>query len=218
MSSLENEKMEFLREFAYHLILAYGNKLSEQRLEKKSEEVTKAISVASEVQKSEAVQEVKEKLKAEERRIIPRYFPTGVKITVQQISPQPQAQEAIVKPITRGIEEKPEIAPPAEPPAQAPQKQQPFVTGIPKIDDLLKDNAVKSIECLDGNIKIKRDSETVNTSIILTKQEVADLIKKFSEEVKEPLTKNIFKAAVQNLKIIAVISDLIGPRFIITRE
>ena len=85
-----------------------------------------------------------------------------------------------------------------------------------RIDTLLT-GEVKVIECANGNIRIKRNGEFEQTTIILNEQEVRDLIKKFSEMTKMPISDNIFRATINNFAITAIISDKIGSRFLITK-
>jgi Flp pilus assembly CpaF family ATPase len=89
-----------------------------------------------------------------------------------------------------------------------------------KLNPLIKDPTVISIECdgPDKNIMIKRIREGKRiTNIILDEQEIKEIIKTFSEAAKIPSHEGIFKAAVGKLIISAVISEIIGGRFLITK-
>lgn len=85
-----------------------------------------------------------------------------------------------------------------------------------RIDPLLAQD-IKIMECANGNIRIKRNGEFEQTTIFLDEQEVKDLIKKFSEMTKMPISDNIFRATLNNLSITAIVSDKIGSRFFITK-
>ena len=95
------------------------------------------------------------------------------------------------------------------------QRQEPLRIDS-RIDPLLAQD-IKVIECANGNIRIKRNGEFEQTTIFLSEQEVKDLIKKFSEMTKIPISDNIFRATLSNLSITAIISDKIGSRFLITK-
>jgi len=66
-------------------------------------------------------------------------------------------------------------------------------------------------------IIVKTAVKTSVTKMMLSKEEIDEVIAKFSEEAKIPLIGGVFKAAVGNLIITALQSELIGSRFIITK-
>jgi len=88
-----------------------------------------------------------------------------------------------------------------------------------KIEQLLKDPSVQSIECPGPNKKvlIKRNYRINTIKIGLTQEEITEIINTFSQQAKIPVMGGILKAAVGSLVISAVISDFVGSRFIINR-
>jgi hypothetical protein len=100
---------------------------------------------------------------------------------------------------------------------QAQEMPEGFILG--KLERLIKDPSIQSIECLGPNKKIlvKRYNKLNKTSIILTKQEIVEIIENFSVKAKIPVVGGILKAAVGNLIISAVVSEFVGSRFIINK-
>ncbi len=132
----------------------------------------------------------------EESRLITRQFgPQIIQPAVQQVQIQPAItkQEIIIG---------------------QPQEQQLRIDA--RIDSLLTGD-IKVIECANGNIRVKRNGEFEQTTIFLNESEVKDLIKKFSEMTKMPISDNIFRATINNFTITAIVSDKIGSRFLITK-
>ena len=88
-----------------------------------------------------------------------------------------------------------------------------------KLDSFIKDPTIKDIECNgpDSNIVVKGINETKKTNIILTKQEIDDVIKKFSEAAKIPLKQGMFKVVIEKMVFSAIISEIAGSRFIIKK-
>jgi len=85
-----------------------------------------------------------------------------------------------------------------------------------RIDSLLTGD-INVIECANGTIRVKRNGEFEQTTIFLNEPEVKDLIKKFSEMTKMPISDNIFRATINNFAITAIVSDKIGSRFLMSR-
>ena len=88
-----------------------------------------------------------------------------------------------------------------------------------KLNPLVKDPLVRTIECNGENEKIVVSGTMgrKNTSIVLGKEEIDGVIKKFSEEAKIPFEEGLFKAAVGRLILSAVVSDVTGSKFIIKK-
>lgn len=89
---------------------------------------------------------------------------------------------------------------------------------LSKIEGMMKDTVVNSIECSGTNQKvmIKRGNRIIETPIKLDKEEIKEIIKSISDESKVPL-KKVFKARFRDFKVNAIISDFIEPRFILRR-
>ncbi len=90
---------------------------------------------------------------------------------------------------------------------------------LEKLNSLIKDPLVKIIECIgpDENIMVKGTMGTKKTNIILNKQEIDQIINKFSETARIPIHEGIFKVVVGKLILSAIISEVIGSRFIIQK-
>lgn len=88
-----------------------------------------------------------------------------------------------------------------------------------KLDQLIRDPSIQSIECSgpNKNTLVKRYNQTNTTRIILNQSEITDIIDIFSVKAKIPVIGGILKAAVGNLVISAVISEFVGSRFIINK-
>ena len=89
-----------------------------------------------------------------------------------------------------------------------------------KITPLILDPKIKSIVCDGANkpIKIKEflNPAPSETNIMLSEQEIKQVINLFSERSSTPVV-NIFRARIENVGIEAIVSDMIGSRFIITK-
>ncbi len=90
---------------------------------------------------------------------------------------------------------------------------------LEKLKDLIKDPAVKIIECNgpDENIIVQGMMGRKKTNIILNKEEINRTIKKFSETAKIPFQEGIFRVAVGKLILLAIISEVIGSKFLIRK-
>ena len=88
-----------------------------------------------------------------------------------------------------------------------------------KLEQLLKDPLIQSIECpgQGQNILIKKYNKIQGTKITLSQQEINDIITSFSMQAKIPVFGGILKAAVGDLIISAVVSEVIGSRFVINK-
>ena len=89
-----------------------------------------------------------------------------------------------------------------------------------KLNPLIEDPTIILIECSgpDTNISLKRTNGEMRTANIkLTKREINDIIKRFSQAARIPVEKGIFKAAVGKLIISAIDSSFlitkINPNF-----
>jgi hypothetical protein len=96
-------------------------------------------------------------------------------------------------------------------------KPEGFILG--KIEPLLKDNMIQTIECPGPgkNILVKKLNKINVTKLALSQEEINDIITEFSNMAKIPLLGSILKAAVGNMLISAVTSDFVGSRFIINK-
>jgi len=89
-----------------------------------------------------------------------------------------------------------------------------------KITPLLNDPSVSTIECrgVGKPIIIIRAGQKQITKIILSADDIKTLLRNISDRVHIPLLEGVFRAAVDNFSINAVISEMIGSRFIIKKQ
>jgi len=88
-----------------------------------------------------------------------------------------------------------------------------------KINILLRDPYIQSIESSgpSQNVLIKKQNRITPTRIILTPEEIKNIINSFSQKANIPIVGGMLKAAVGTLIISAVTSEFVGSRFIISR-
>lgn len=87
-----------------------------------------------------------------------------------------------------------------------------------KLNPLIKDPAVRIIEVNpDEKAIVIGTMGTKPTDIILNKEDINRVINKFSEISKIPTTEGIYKVAVGNLILSAIISEVIGSKFVIKK-
>ncbi len=154
----------------------------------------------------------------------------------QKISPKKETLNYAKNTSPKNTEKKyPLIAPPKPvgkrrvltiPDIKLPQRFQylkPIPTDTPinlgKLNPLIADPFVKSIEC-DGpeeNIKVITPKGMKKTGIILSKEEISQIIENFSVAARIPYQEGIFKVVVGRLVLTAIISDVVNTRFIIRK-
>lgn len=90
---------------------------------------------------------------------------------------------------------------------------------IGKLNSLIKDPLVKNIECNGPgqNIVVSGTMGRKKTNIFLSKEEIDEIIKKFSETTKIPVHEGLFRAVAGKLIFSAIISALIGSKFTIKK-
>ncbi len=106
------------------------------------------------------------------------------------------------------------------------QKSSPLPTNqqvdidLGKLNPLLNDNQINMIECPGPNkyLRIKKAGRVSMTKITISQKEIKEIIDNFAKKARVPVIGGVFKTAVGNLTITAVISDFVGSRFLITRH
>jgi hypothetical protein len=87
-----------------------------------------------------------------------------------------------------------------------------------KLNPLINDPAVMVIEGNpDEKVRVTGTMGTKPTGIFLTKEDIDNIINKFSGASKIPINEGIYRVAVGNLNLSAIISKNIGSRFIIKK-
>lgn len=90
---------------------------------------------------------------------------------------------------------------------------------IGKLNPLARDPMVEVIEC-DGpgkSIIVKGAMGSKTTKIILTKEEIEQIVQNFSETAKIPLYEGVFRVVVGRLILLAIISGVVSSKFIIKK-
>jgi len=90
---------------------------------------------------------------------------------------------------------------------------------LTKLNFLVQDPRVTVIECPGPNklVIARTEGRIAVTKVYLSQEEITAVLDKFAKEARIPLIGGLFKAAVGNLVITAVTSDVVGSRFIITK-
>lgn len=88
-----------------------------------------------------------------------------------------------------------------------------------KLFPLLRDPSVTSIECSgpEKNLIVHQLGIIKTIPLILTQKEIDDIMQEFSRRTKIPLIWGVFKAAIDNFTVSAVISEFVGTRFYIEK-
>lgn len=89
-----------------------------------------------------------------------------------------------------------------------------------KLNPLIKDPYVNEIECngSESNLYVKKSGMNQNTNINLSIEEIYEIIAEFSQKTRIPVINGRIKAALNDLVITAVLSETLGPRFIIQKK
>lgn len=154
------------------------------------------------------------------------YHPTVQIQEVQQIMPQKSMRIASipVEIFPQKIRIIPQLtAKPAQAQETSPIRPvpQPLPKGfsLPKIDYLIKDNSITSIECSGPNkpLLVKSFGRIYPVKEALSEEEIRKIVEMFSDYSRIPILEGIFKAAVGNMVVTSVLSDFVGSRFIINK-
>ena len=206
----EDFKRKFLFIFTKELINNSGKR-----------EMIKLQSIVEEKRKEgprQIVQPIFKKEISQPQRIIPKKIETP-EITVSPTRPMIKRQ--IVRPTSNQILFIPEPTLPKhleylKPTATAQTENVEIDLG--KLNPLLKDSAVKIIEgSPDERVRVMGTMGTRVTDIFLSKEEIEAVINKFSEVSKIPTVEGIYRVVVGNLNLSAIISEVIGSRFVIKK-
>ena len=88
-----------------------------------------------------------------------------------------------------------------------------------KLEPILQDPMVQSLECPGPgkNILVNKFGKINVAKIVLAREDINEIIENFSNLAQIPLVDGMLKAAVGNMMISAVTSEIVGSRFIINR-
>ncbi len=216
--STHNDRVLFLKLFTQELILNSRPKEEKKEIKKKiivkKEKLPKKLKKEVEIRKEQPpkkigmplkIQPIKKQEKQPIRQLT-RPIEEEKLMTIQK--PRP-----LLKPLT--IEEPETLQKFTMPVSSAPLTKAGLNLG--KLNIFLMDKAVTEIECPGPNefIRVKKGGRINLTKVTLSQKEISEIIESFSEKARIPLIKGVFKASVENLTIVAVISEFVGSRFII---
>lgn len=210
--SSEDFQKKFLLFFTRELIRHSGKqdiikleKIIEWEEGKKKEKMPSTFEVKTNIP-SERLKELKESFKIKKE-----------KQAVSQITKFPE-QRQFPRPIARAPLVIPEQRLPAHLEYLKPIPAETVEIDLPKINPLIKDPAVRTIEGNpEENAIVSGTMGTKPTGIMLTKEDVDSIIDKFSKASKIPTTEGVYQVAVGNLIISALISSVVGSRFVIKK-
>ncbi len=83
----------------------------------------------------------------------------------------------------------------------------------------LNDPAVLGIECPGAgkNLLVHKFGAIQTTSVVLVEDEINEIMKNISERTRIPIIQGVFKAALDNIIVTAVVSEFVGTRFYIEK-
>jgi len=123
-----------------------------------------------------------------------------------------------------------QTSPITEPPVKIGQKQQmlqplkPLINTRPKgqekLSPLLNDPLVYLIECPGAGkplVVLNRGQKQL-TKIVMTEEEIRNFLKKISDSTHIPLLEGVFRAVIGKISINAIISKIIGSKFLIKKH
>ena len=138
------------------------------------------------------------------------------------VAPMPKVAGRRPIPPQRMAPPMPQAQAPVQPMAKLPQAPQGagLSQDYGKITPLLNDPSVSTIECsgVGKPLMIIRAGQKMGTKISLSAGEIKEILQKVSDAVHIPLLEGVFRAAVDNFSINAVISEMIGSRFVIKKQ
>jgi len=135
---------------------------------------------------------------------------------------KPNVQEKITPRITRPITRQALSIPEPRLPSHL-EYLKPVSSNLPDIDlgklnPLIKDRAVKIIEVNpDEKVTVMGLMGTKSTDITLNKEDIDRVINAFSEISKIPTEEGIYRVAVGSLILSAIISEVVGSKFIVKK-
>ncbi|MFH1802769.1 MAG: hypothetical protein ABH864_04975 [archaeon] len=131
----------------------------------------------------------------------PRMHPSPGRIPIPRHSPFPLPQQ------------------PYQPTSLRPG-QKPETINLGKLAGILIDPSVFSVECPGPykNLLVNRSGSVQTSAVTLTNEEINAVMHNVSDQTRIPLTSGVFRAAIQDLVVTAVVSDFVGTRFVIQKR
>jgi len=187
--------------------------------EEKQKEIIQKIKIPErEIQKKEIRTVIRGKM-AEDRKKIEEMYVKGLPLELEEIAFVPSTPVFKPKPVLK------------RPALRIPETQLPptvsYLKPIPtqenidlgNINSLVQDPLVKIIECIGPgeNIFVGGIMGRKPTAIKLSQDEIEEILGKFAAASRIPVHEGLFKAAIGNLVISAVVSDIAGIKFVIRK-
>jgi len=225
MNSLQDIRTLFLEEFTKRILIKSGMKLPKIKKPEVLFDELDNVTIASPkldiiVKKSEPI-------------VISAPKEIALKVTIQQ--PIAQAQQPViqVQPIAQVLQPTPqkkefktiEISEPKkyQQQIQKPSIQMPSTPKIPMIDRINRiffDQAIQLLNCpgANKNILITRAGMVQATRMFFSEEEIKEFMRDLSEKTRIPIVPGLVKIMFQNYIITAVVSDILGTKFLIERR
>lgn len=87
-----------------------------------------------------------------------------------------------------------------------------------KLNSLINDPVIQTIECNGPNERVVvRDPGQKATAVTLTKEEIDNIIQIFANTARIPISEGVFRVAVGKLILSAIVSEVVGSKFIIKK-
>jgi len=87
-----------------------------------------------------------------------------------------------------------------------------------KVNSLIVPPLVKQVDCNGAGVElIIRTNRAKKTKVVLTEDEIGLIIRNFSSLSRIPVSDGVFRAAVGNVEIVAMVSGTVGSKFIIRK-
>ncbi|MCK9595790.1 hypothetical protein M0R19_01240 [Candidatus Pacearchaeota archaeon] len=197
----------FSNEFKRFFLIKFTEELIRQSAKKDIIKLQEIIELKEEKKRKKIVPQKKEQIKLK----------TPELISNKAIKPKP-----IIRPATQQIMQPSLLIPEPKLPSHLEYLRPVATSGIDidlmKINPLIKDPAVRVIESNpDEKVKVTGAMGVRETGIILSKEDIDRVIDKFSQISKIPKAEGVYRVAVGNLVLSAIISDTVGSRFMIKK-
>jgi len=216
---------ELIRNTASYQRLVIKEQSKEFSAEKKEAEKTveteiKEIKNVVKEQKKQVQTIVKEKIKRDSQHLLQLKKRTFEIPQSKESSPF-RAFFAQRAPQKRAIPSMPQIPEPILPPTVQYLRPIPIPieVNLKNLTPLVRDPLVRIIECNGPgeNVVVVGTMGRKKTGTVLNKEEIDEIIKTFSEATKIPINEGVFKVVFGKLVLSAIISNVIGSKFIIKK-
>lgn len=183
-----------------------------------SEQLRLKAAMAREDQKKAVFTAIHQKMK-KDTQILDQGYIKGLPLEMEELSTPPrinvfQERRRVLKPILQ-IPETP--LPPTVQHLKPEATEE--VISLGRLDSCMSDPKIRIIECNGPGeeIYVSGSMGRKPTAIKLSEEEIEEILGKFSTASKIPVNEGLFKAAIGNAVISAVVSDIVGIKFVIRK-